>query len=80
MLRAGKCARFPHVAGLLLAVAVVAAGCATGWGTRAPWEGPLSPQTQAVEKAIDRAFRHVRSATVAVAYLDVASGGKVLRN
>jgi beta-lactamase class A len=65
---------------LLLSVAAVAAGCASGWQSRAPWEGPLSPQTQAVEKAVDRAYRHVRSATVAVAYLDLASGGKVLRN
>jgi beta-lactamase class A len=82
MLRSGKCAHFPHVAGLalVLSVAAVAAGCATGWGSRAPWEGPLSPQTEAVEKAVDRAYRHVRSATVAVAYLDIASGGKVLRN
>ena len=65
---------------LFLLLVSVAAGCATGWGTRAPWEGPLSPQTQAIEKAVDRAYRHVRTATVAVAYLDLASGGKVLRN
>jgi beta-lactamase class A len=79
MLRTGK---WSHCAGLalVLSVAAAAAGCATGWGSRAPWEGPLSPQTQAVERAVDRAYRHVRTATVAVAYLDIASGGKVLRN
>ena len=63
----------------LSVAAAAAAGCASA-SSRAPWEGPLSPQTQAVEKAVDRAYRHVRSATVAVAYLDLASGGKVLRN
>jgi beta-lactamase class A len=63
-----------------LALLACLAGCATGWGTRAPWEGPASAQTQAVEKAVDRAYRHTGTATVAVAYLDLASGGKVLRN
>ena len=65
-------------AGLALAAAV--SGCASGGESRAPWEGPLTPQTQAVEKAVDRAYRHTGRATVAVAYLDLGSGGKVLRN
>jgi beta-lactamase class A len=63
-----------------LALLAGASGCATGWGSRAPWEGPLTPQTQAIEKAVDRAYRHTGTATVAVAYLDLGSGGKVLRN
>jgi beta-lactamase class A len=63
-----------------LALLIGLTGCATGWGTRAPWEGPLTPQTQAVEKAVDRAYRHTGTATVAVAYLDLGNGGKVLRN
>jgi beta-lactamase class A len=63
-----------------LALLTAVSGCATGWGTRAPWEGPLTAQTQAVEKAVDRAYRHTGTATVAVAYMDLGSGGKVLRN
>jgi beta-lactamase class A len=63
-----------------LALLLAASGCATGWGARAPWEGPLTPQTQAVEKAVDRAYRHTGTATVAVAYMDLGDGGKVLRN
>lgn len=65
---------------LVLAILLLgAAGCASE-PSRAPWEGALSPQTQAVEKAVDRALRHIRGATIAVAYLDLASGGRVVRN
>jgi beta-lactamase class A len=55
-------------------------GCAAGpQAPRAPWEGPFSAQVQAVEKAVDRACRHTSTVTVAVTYLDLASGGRVLR-
>ena len=64
-----------------LALVFSLAGCGLiAPSPRAPWEGPVSPQTQAVEKAVDRAYRHARTVTVAVAYLDLASGGKVVRN
>jgi beta-lactamase class A len=64
-----------------LALLFAAAGCASGVPSpRAPWEGPVSPQTLAVEKAVDRAYRHARTVSVAMAYLDLASGGKVVRN
>ncbi|HVR10018.1 MAG TPA: serine hydrolase [Thermoanaerobaculia bacterium] len=72
-------ARLAAVLALVAALAVLA-GCATGWGGRAPWEGPASPQTQAVEKAVDRAYRHTGTVTVAMAYMDLATGGKVMRN
>jgi len=66
-------------AGVLLAL-LCAAGCASAREpSRAPWEGPLTPQTQAVEKAVDHAYRHTGTATVAVAYVDLAGGGRVLR-
>jgi beta-lactamase class A len=72
-------ARRAGVAACALAVGL-ASGCASGpEASRAPWEGPLTPQTQAVDKAVDRACRHSGTATVAVAYLDLASGGQVLR-
>jgi beta-lactamase class A len=66
---------------LSLAIAVLVSGCASApAGPRAPWEGPMTPQVQAVEKAVDRAFRRTTKVRVAVAYMDLANGAKVLRN
>ncbi len=81
-MRLPRCRAAAAAATALVALALLAglAGCASGGETRAPWEGPLTPQTQAVEKAVDRAYRHTAKVTVAVAYLDLAGGGKVLRN
>jgi beta-lactamase class A len=62
-------------AGLLL----TASACASaGAGERAPWEGPVTAQSLAVEKALDHALRHTGTASVAVAYLDIATGSRVL--
>jgi beta-lactamase class A len=66
---------------LLAAGALVAltAGCGLAPpAPRAPWEGPMTPQTQAVEKAIDKVLRHSGREEVAVAYLDIKSGSQVL--
>jgi beta-lactamase class A len=64
-----------------LLLAVLAAACASAReASRAPWDAPVTPRTQAVEKAVDRALRHAGSTTVAVAYLDLADGNQVLRN
>jgi beta-lactamase class A len=67
---------------LFVLISLSASGCAGSApaGPRAPWEGPLTPQAQAVEKAVDRAYRHTAKVTVAVAYLDLTSGAQVLRN
>jgi beta-lactamase class A len=63
----------------LLAAALLLASCAQQADTmRPPWEGPQTPQTRVVEKAVDHALRSQR-ANVAVAYLDIASGARVLR-
>ena len=63
------------------ALLLAAAGCAgaVSDAPRAPWEGPLTPQGMAVEKAVDHAFRHTGTAMVAVAYLDLRTGSRVLR-
>jgi beta-lactamase class A len=63
--------------GLLL----LAAGCGGGQQNqlRAPWEAPRTAQSQAIEKALDKALRHVRE-RVAVAYLDLGDHGRVLRD
>ena len=51
-------------AGVLLAL-LCAAGCASAREpSHAPWEGPLTPQTQAVEKAVDHAYRQGRMVAV----------------
>jgi beta-lactamase class A len=72
-------ARRAGLLGCALAAAL-GSGCASGpEASRAPWEGPLTPQTQAIGKAVDRAIRHAGTATVAVAYLDLANGGRVQR-
>jgi beta-lactamase class A len=67
----------PLAAALLLALTLVS--CAQQNDSfRAPWEGPQTPQTHAVEKAVDHSLRGIR-ADVAVAYLDLATGSRVLR-
>jgi beta-lactamase class A len=72
--------RWAGPAGLALALAAGLGGsCAGPEASRAPWEPPPTPQTRAVEKAVERACRHSGTATVAVAYLDLATGGRVLR-
>lgn len=64
---------------LVLAAGLLLGSCAQqGDSLRPPWEGPQTPQARAVEKAIDHALRGVR-ADVAVAYLDVATGSRVVR-
>jgi beta-lactamase class A len=67
---------------LALAAAAALAAAMAGCGgmqdsLHAPWEGPVTPQSQAVEKAVDRVLRHTRGAEVAVAYLDLANGSRV---
>jgi beta-lactamase class A len=85
--RAPACLRrllaLPAAAALapFLLLALIAAACASAReASRAPWDAPVTPRTQAVEKAVDRALRHTGSTTVAVAYLDLANGNQVLRN
>jgi beta-lactamase class A len=64
----------------LLAALLAAGACGQNYAPlRAPWEGPATPQTQAMEKAVDKACRRNRTADVAVAYLDIATGARVLR-
>jgi beta-lactamase class A len=66
----------PAPLALLLAIALAA--CAgQNDALRAPWEGPQTPQTRIVEKAVDHSLRGVR-ADVAVAYLDLSNGSRVL--
>ncbi len=65
---------------LLLLPLLLLQGCAAAAPpSRAPWDTPLTPRTQAVEKALDRTLRHTGSAGVAVAYLDLANGNQALR-
>jgi beta-lactamase class A len=63
-----------------LACTIVLSACASqGPSFRAPWEPVETPQSHAVEKALDHYLHHVR-ADVAVAYLDLASGSRVLHS
>ena len=64
----------------MLLAALLLQGCAAASPpSRAPWETPLTPRTEAVQKALDRTLRHTGSAAVAVAYLDLANGNQALR-
>lgn len=78
--RAVRTLRAPAQLLLLLAALLAAGACGASQDPlRAPWEGPATPQTQAMEKAVDKACRRNRTTDVAVAYLDIATGARVLR-
>jgi beta-lactamase class A len=64
----------------LLALLACCCGCAsTGEPSHAPWDAVPTAQTQVVDKAVDVACRHTGTAAVGVAYLDLASSNRVLR-